>query len=353
MTNVTFPTVYGKFLNLVAVVNLDLTWVMSLGCYVNTNFYDRLLVITLLPLLVLSLLVTTFWVAGLKHGHNEEHMTEIRRKHLSVLILVTFLVYSSASSTIFQTFACDHLDDDNWYLRADYRLRCHRGGNTVGTHLAFTVYAGFMVFVYPLGIPAFYAVLLCRSWRGRQPRVTMEPRSLSRSSVVGGPVETFWDERSTRILRVGPREHDSTVRELWKPYKHERSYYEVVECLRRVVLTGVVVFIFPDSAAQVSTTFLLALIFFAVSEVLSPYESLQDCWISRFGHLVVLLSMFVALLLKVDVSDESETGQDAYSIVLVVANVAMLLAIVGESLVSVYSYSRVTDGDGSGTQQYR
>lgn len=57
--------------------------------------------------------------------------------------------------------------------------------------------------------------------------------------------------------------------------------------------------------------------------------------LSRFGHLIVLLSMFVALLPKVDMSDEHGPGQAIYGVVLVAANVLMLAAIVGESLYSV------------------
>lgn len=60
--------------------------------------------------------------------------------------------------------------------------------------------------------------------------------------------------------------------------------------------------------------------------------------ILRFGHLVVLLSMFVALLQKVDMSDEHGPGQAIYGVVLVAANVLMLAAIAGESLYSVFSH---------------
>lgn len=77
------------------------------------------------------------------------------------------------------------------------------------------------------------------------------------------------------------REYQSTMRDLWQPYKQDRRFYEVLECSRRVMLTGVVVFIYPGTAAQISTTFLLALVFYAISEALGPYEDERDCWMSR------------------------------------------------------------------------
>lgn len=65
-----------------------------------------------------------------------------------------FVVYSSVSFNIFQTFVCERLDTGVGllYLRADYSLTCY-----TGVHKAMMVYAGLTIFVYPVGIPAFYA----------------------------------------------------------------------------------------------------------------------------------------------------------------------------------------------------
>ncbi|CAN0497746.1 unnamed protein product [Laminaria digitata] len=41
-----------------------------------------------------------------------------------MMLLLTFLVYSSVSSILFQMFACDDLEDGKNYLRADYRVEC-------------------------------------------------------------------------------------------------------------------------------------------------------------------------------------------------------------------------------------
>lgn len=39
--------------------------------------------------------------------------------HFSAVLWLTFLVYSTVSSTLFQTWACKQLDDGGDYLRAD------------------------------------------------------------------------------------------------------------------------------------------------------------------------------------------------------------------------------------------
>ncbi|CAM9570296.1 unnamed protein product, partial [Ectocarpus sp. 6 AP-2014] len=270
--NATYPGVYRDVLSAIDVVNFDLGSVLAAGClWSGIDFHGRLLVSTIGPLVAVGFLAVTYRIAVRRIGASSESASEIiRHKHLTALLLLTFLVYSSVSSMVFQTFACETLDDGIEYLRADYRIHC-----TDDKHRAFEVYAGFMVFVYPVGIPLLYAVLLfqCRDALAKD------------------------DEKRT--------DADKTVAQpicgLWEAYRPERFYYEVIECGRRVLLTGVVVFILPNTAAQIAITILISSFFALFFEVLSPYKSESDTWLSRGGHVIVFLSMFDLLLLKVDV----------------------------------------------------
>ncbi|CAN0460998.1 unnamed protein product, partial [Scytosiphon promiscuus] len=70
-------------------------------------------------------------------------------------LLMTFLIYSSVSSTVFRMFACETVDGGKEYLRADYTIEC-----TTDKHKALQVYAWFMIMVYPVGIPVLYAIIL-------------------------------------------------------------------------------------------------------------------------------------------------------------------------------------------------
>ncbi|CAM9812920.1 unnamed protein product, partial [Ectocarpus sp. 6 AP-2014] len=264
--NATYPGVYQGFLSAIDVINFDLGYMLAAGClWSDVDFHDRLLVSTLGPLVVAGFLASTYRIAmGMNSTASRAVVKKIRYKHLTALLLLTFLVYSSVSSTVFQTFACETLDEIE-YLRADYRIRC-----TDAKHKAFQVYAGVMIIVYPLGIPLLYANLLF------QRRAVLADASADKA--VAQPMAG-----------------------LWEPYRPERFYYEVVECVRRVMLTGVVVFIFPNDAAQIAIATLMAFFFFATFEVLSPYKSEPDMWLSRGGHVIVFLSLFDLLLLKVDV----------------------------------------------------
>ncbi|CAM9426869.1 unnamed protein product [Sphacelaria rigidula] len=216
-----------------------------------------------------------------------------------MVIFLTFLVYSSVSSILFQMFSCERLDDEKFYLRADYRIECDSP-----RHVSLQIYAGFMIALYTAGIPTLYAALLFRN-RG-----------------------VLTDEVS-REAEIGVK----PITNLWSPYQPQRFYYEVIECGRRIALTGIVVFIYPNTSAQVAVTLVLTVFFIFVSESMAPYASKWDTWVNRTGHAVVFLSMYLGLLLKVDVSSENATSQRLFELVLVSINIFMVTVVVIETIV--------------------
>ena len=100
---------------------------------------------------------------------------------------------------------------------------------------------------------------------------------------------------------------------------------------------GVVVFFDPNTASQIAVTLILAFTFVVVSESLDPYASRWNTWLSRTGHVVVFFTVYVALLLKVNVSSERRDSQRAFEVVLVVFNVCMIVAVIIQALVMTCS----------------
>lgn len=170
-----------------------------------------------------------------------------------------------------------------------------------------------MILLYPIGIPVFYGTILFNNREILQ-------RRRHQSEKLSADLEMTAD--------------------LWKQYKPGRYYYEVVECARRVTLTGVVVFIYPNTAAQVAVTLVLAFVFVMVSESLAPYASSKDAWMSRVAHVVVFMSMFQGLVLKADVSNESTDSQEVFGGVLLAANVCMVAAVITEAVMGICSLFR-------------
>ena len=155
MANVTFPDIYQRLLDAIDTFNFDLSWVLSAGCVFSFDFHEQLLISTTLPIAGMILLGITYVTAARRYRHSEAALRIIRHKHVSMVLLITFLVYSSVSSTVFQIFACEDLDDGKNYLRSDYRIECDSA-----KHKALQIFSGFMVMLYPVGIPCLYAGLL-------------------------------------------------------------------------------------------------------------------------------------------------------------------------------------------------
>ena len=303
VSNINFPSVYDKFLDSVNFFNFDLSWVVSIGCFVEVDFHDRLLWTTITPVVIMGLLGVTYVIAVNKHRASSETLfRETRQKHVTTALLITFLVYSSVSSVVFQMFACDKLDNGKIYLRADYTIECDSD-----KHRALQIYAGLMIILYPVGIPALYAGLL------------------------------FSNRRVMRDEKSREEYFARSISDLWKPYKPQRFYYEVVECGRRILLTGAVVFIYPNTASQIAVAFAIAVFFVFVSEAMAPYKSCWDAWISRTGHAIVFASMYLALLLKVDVSGENHSSQEMFGVILVGVHGCMILAVMVQVIVLAMS----------------
>ncbi|CAN0170750.1 unnamed protein product, partial [Ectocarpus sp. 4 AP-2014] len=297
--NVTYPGVYRRFLNGLDVFNFDLSWILSAGCVMDLDFHDRLLLSTICPIIALLFLAATYSAGWRINRGNAEALQLVWDRHVSMVLLLLFLVYSSVSSVVFQTYACDQLDGGGEYLRADYRIECDSS-----KHQGFRVYAGFMILLYPVGIPALYGALLFRA------RDVLEKDPDSR-------------EDPPRVVSISS---------LWKPYRPAVYYYEVIECGRRILLTGLVVFIYPNTAAQIAITLIMTVVFAVLSEAIRPYAQAWDTWVSRVSHAVVFMSVYVALLLKVDVSNEKGSSQKVFEAVLVTAHACMILAVVVETI---------------------
>ena len=297
-----YPKEYQAFISKIAIINVDVGFLLSNACIITTNFYNRLVLATVGPLLILVACACTFIVARRRGRGRDSSAAEafLKQKHLSTVLFIVFFVYSSVSFIIFQTFACDSLDDGKAYLRADYSITCY-----TGTYIAYQAYAIFMVFVYPVGIPAFF---------------------------------TWWLLRNRLELAKPERESMSNLqsyRFLWAAYKPACYYYEVVECARRIVLTGAAVFVLPDTTEQVAIVLLLAVIFMFISESISPFESKLDMWLYRWGNGIIMASMYVALLLKFDLAKEGSRSSSAITFLLIGANVFLLLTVAIQAVLLV------------------
>eukprot|EP00752_Nemacystus_decipiens_P011444 g10163.t1 len=394
ITSIEFPPVFQTFLSTISVINLELGWLFSSVCIIDVNFHGKLVVATVGPLVILLVLLATYFYTCKKHGlrvqprevddqaiypmsgmsmaynhglgvvgggggsslsprSSSENETSaepagsvIRRvqdKYATVALTMAFLFYSTVSTVIFQTFTCDELADvDERWLRADYGIDCDSS-----KHKAFQLYAGFMILVYPVGIPIVFAVML---WRKRSiinpPKDILPPGGVlnfpSSGQGAGGA------ERYGRPNEPDPRLSDGRIAQtafLWRAYRPGAYYFEVVECFRRLLLTGCLVFILPNSAGQAAVACVLAVLTVGVFAVVNPYSDANDHRAYTLGALTIFLTMFMGLVVRVNLANEETESQRVLGLLLILLAVGLLVVAVLECLWEARRLSRRDAGD--------
>ncbi|CAB1114887.1 unnamed protein product [Ectocarpus sp. CCAP 1310/34] len=139
--NVTYPAVYQRFLNALDVFNFEISWIISAGCVMDLDFHDLLLLSTIGPLIALLFLAATYRAGSRINRGNTEALQLVWDRHVSMVLLLVLLRATSSTAA------------GNTCARIEYDSSNHQG---------FRVYAGFMILLYPVGIPAFYGALLFR-----------------------------------------------------------------------------------------------------------------------------------------------------------------------------------------------
>ncbi|KAG5188538.1 hypothetical protein JKP88DRAFT_262256 [Tribonema minus] len=305
ITGISLPLQYLRFLRAIDFLSLDLRWLTSPGCAVHLDFYGRLLLTTLAPLVATALIFLPrlyVWTMS-RRGRTCPKLRQLIAKDVNVFLVFTFLIFSGVSLRVFETFGCDGSLSRS-YLRADYSLECG-----TSRHTAFSVYAGVMVLVYPVGIPLLYAAVL------RHSAVTHR---------AGGQASRYATAASF----------------LWRPYRGRAYYWECAECFRRLILAGFLVFILPGTAGQSAVACVFAVFTGMVYEQIRPHQEPMDKWLYTLGYGIIFASMFTSLLMQANYIDGS--SEQAIGRLLIALNV-LLLAMALTQMALVYRSVRDAD----------
>jgi len=287
-----WPSVFLGFLNAMGIFNLSIFQVLQADCIHPNNFYDRLLLHTLLPMSVWAVLGLSCGVHTLRQ--KAEDRGETVSGYIGAALLVAYLSLPLTSNTIFDTFKCEAFDAGSGnrrnFLASDLRLDCD-----TDTHRNFQIYAGVMAVVYPIGIPIWMAANLYRhrgaiappvnfyemsraqtEWEQLSAGMSMRAKlqktlSKTKGSLLGNQLSNqletnapasdnsdpvlklvsletgrqyrgFLNKDSKEWAGMKKREDDSSIQHLifiYDDYKPSCLYFEVFESMRKVFLSAV------------------------------------------------------------------------------------------------------------------
>jgi hypothetical protein len=221
-------------------VNFSALTLGSPQCYARYDYVDQLIVQTLAPIVVVVFLLISFAVHMMAiRNKGAQLRSQIITRYLTLFFFLTYLVLPSTTTTIFGAFTCRSIDPDNvapgtpQYLRNDLSISCSSDRYHFGVHWAIA-----MIFVYPLGITSMYAYVL---YVNRGDIVNQEnddspmdtPSQSLKVGVASGVAVT--SSRSGLMQFITYKE----IEFLHKAYEGRCWYWEVVETIRRLLLTAV------------------------------------------------------------------------------------------------------------------
>jgi hypothetical protein len=203
------------------------------------------------------------------------------------LLVLTYLVYPAVSSMLFQTFSCESISlgsrrsspdalppTRSRWLHQDYAIDCDDAGHKYYEGLAIA-----MIVVFAFGVPMLFWALL----------------RLHRHNLM---------HANAQYLAF-----------FFADYSAEHWYWEVIECFRKFVLTGLALFFGAQgSLLQTAISMGLMMIYIPVLIKLQPYKLPSDNHVALLVNVGLFFVLFSSLLLKVKTAFAS-TGrfEEGYS----------------------------------------
>ena len=155
-----------------SIVNLEFLPSLNVECIIpDFDYINKMLITTLAPIGVCVLIVLVLWPV-------KRSLRQAVASSIPMILTISFLAFIMTSSVVFGYFKEDEfVDIGQTYLELDYTVDVHQSRYT-----QVKAYAVAMLFVYPIGTPALYFVLLFRQ-RGIL-KTPIEDRSAEESGQV-------------------------------------------------------------------------------------------------------------------------------------------------------------------------
>jgi len=217
---------------------------------------------------LISLAAWTFYYRG-----NQQKIEATQDGHCSKYLFVMLLLYPIVTQKTVQIFSCREIGDE-YYLQSDVTLICYDELWTTYAYLA----AGAVV-VYALGIPVTFWILLYSN----------------RDNL----------EQTRTAARYGI---------LYEGYTAAFFGGELIDMLRKFMLSAMILFIMPGSVMQICAALAISGLFLLVHLKYQPYEDPSDNKMQTCGLLGLFVTVFAGLILMAagcDATTEAEIAQRA------------------------------------------
>ena len=126
-----FPSVTDVVFHMLSFVNVSAIAFGSPACYLSFDYYDRLRISTIVPLVVFGVIMFVFFpVHYLYYRWYGKDISDLIRRYVFCILFLAYLFLPSVTVTIFGAYSCTNIDPQGLvpgtptYLRNDYSISC-------------------------------------------------------------------------------------------------------------------------------------------------------------------------------------------------------------------------------------
>ena len=242
------------------------------------------------PVVVVSLVLMRYcWHRFCKHTEQNEARTKL----VESLFIVILFLYPQVSAKIMSVLRCRELGPDVSVLEVDYSVDCTLK-NTKYQH--YRCIAILLFVIWPFGIPITLAALLTRQWirYGRQWEDYENERSSDAPDTATLASQRQHSERAD-FSKARMIEHYNFCVDHYKP---EFWWFEPVDMLRKLALTGLLQFAWRGTAAQVLLGCCLSFASLGMQSFLNPYVEAGSNLLKACAETVLFLTFLIGFVVR-------------------------------------------------------
>ncbi|KOO31505.1 mastigoneme-like protein [Chrysochromulina tobinii] len=313
--DITYPAFYTATLEGLKNINIQVN-LLPFGCVLPLldNFFFNFVLKTATPLVLVLLLYVMSKVLRARFGGAESAQrgfgAYLADACSDLWFFIIFLVYPSCSSMTFMFFMRETYDQPGEVyvdlMRADRSI--DREGEL---YQGFTVYAVVMLILYPIGVPFFYGLMFHLERHQLQEmrhieltRETDFALAKLKAEAAATPEETDAmvrkameaHEATGKALAKLRDELPTTQRKLTAGYELRTYWFEIFECVRKILLIGLPIFFPAGSPAQLIFGLIICFLSYGAYCVCAPYVENEDDILAQVAQVVIFFSLVSSLV---------------------------------------------------------
>eukprot|EP01043_Picozoa_sp_COSAG02_P002227 COSAG02_NODE_50_length_44860_cov_203.992739_43_plen_989_part_00 len=322
--NLVFPPQQQQAMSVAALFTLDLRRMLPAFDCLGWSWYMKWSLLTLgLPAVGFVCILARF----LWHLRTDRAHASVRATKWAFLLIM--VLYPQVSQRLFMALRCRQLGNDFAVLEADYTIMC--SGDALYQHVR--VLALVLIFVWPFGIPGLIAWELRQQWRAsqalwneRHSMTNAAPQHEHANVLESGSGQT----KATTLHEFHYERIQVTFDFCTRDYRPEVFWFEPVDMVRKLGLTGLLQLVRRGSGEQVMVGCVLSFMAFGLTMKLQPYREPEANVLKGLVDFQIFVSFLCAFILRVlaAVPTFESLGTHFYGDLLVASFVVVLIAAV-------------------------